>query len=302
MPAVNGLGPTSLVWVTRDPGLRGGDPRQRTRPHRLRAGRIRLLYHPVGFRREGKGIYDRGQGRHPGRRQGHALAPYSTVLPKALMPIGEGTVIDSMLKLFRDAGVSTVYHHRQQVRPSDPQLLRRRQPLGPRDRLRRRVEAARARSARWTRSVTASTAHSSLPTRTSTSTWTSRTWSRRTAQKGPLLTVVVTNQEVKIEYGVLDRQGNRVTGFREKPTERVHGQHRHLLHEPGIFGFVPPTRRSGSTNSCERCSSRTRRSRAYPHLGTWIDIGRIEDLRRAQEQAAHPILEETPMPMRRLAR
>ena len=41
--------------------------------------------------------------------EGTRLAPYSTVLPKALMPIGEGTVIDSMLKLLADAGVSTVY-------------------------------------------------------------------------------------------------------------------------------------------------------------------------------------------------
>ena len=37
--------------------------------------------------------------------RGTRLAPYSTVLPKALMPVGEGTVIDHLLNRFRDAGV-----------------------------------------------------------------------------------------------------------------------------------------------------------------------------------------------------
>jgi NDP-sugar pyrophosphorylase family protein len=42
--------------------------------------------------------------------RGTRLAPYSTVLPKALMPIGdEGTVIDSLLKMFSNGGVSTVF-------------------------------------------------------------------------------------------------------------------------------------------------------------------------------------------------
>ena len=40
--------------------------------------------------------------------RGTRLAPYSTVLPKALMPVGEGTVIDHLLNRFRDAGVGEV--------------------------------------------------------------------------------------------------------------------------------------------------------------------------------------------------
>ena len=30
----------------------------------------------------------------------------------------------------------------------------------------------------------------------------------------------------------------------------------------------------------------------YEHLGSWVDIGRVEDLRKAQEQAAQPFTEE----------
>jgi NDP-sugar pyrophosphorylase family protein len=31
----------------------------------------------------------------------------------------------------------------------------------------------------------------------------------------------------------------------------------------------------------------------YEHMGSWIDIGRIDDLRRAQEQAAAPLMSRT---------
>ena len=40
--------------------------------------------------------------------RGTRLAPYSTVLPKALMPVGEETVIDHLLNQLRDAGVGEV--------------------------------------------------------------------------------------------------------------------------------------------------------------------------------------------------
>ena len=55
--------------------------------------------------------------------RGTRLAPYSTVLPKALMPIGDGTVIDTCSASSGMPGSSGV-HHGEQVRAADPQLLR----------------------------------------------------------------------------------------------------------------------------------------------------------------------------------
>ena len=42
--------------------------------------------------------------------RGTRLAPYSTVLPKALMPVGEETVIDHLLNQLRDAGVGCLLY------------------------------------------------------------------------------------------------------------------------------------------------------------------------------------------------
>jgi mannose-1-phosphate guanylyltransferase len=108
--------------------------------------------------------------------------------------------------------------------------------------------------------------------------------------EGSLLTVVVTNQVVKIEYGVLEREANRVTGFREKPNERFTVSTGIYCMEPGIFRFVPHQTRFGFDELVRAMLESDTPISAYPHPGTWIDIGHIEDLRRAQEQAASQIL------------
>lgn len=220
---------------------------------------------------------------------GTRLAPYSTVLPKALMPIGEGTVIDSMLNLFADAGVSTVYITVSKLGP----LIRsycgdgsrwgleivyideskRLGTIGPLDPIRDRLDG--------TFIVANSDIYIDLDIPKLVE-------MHRT--EGSLLTVVVTNQVVKIEYGVLDREVNRVTGFREKPTEQFTVSTGIYCMEPGIFRFVPHDTPFGFDELVRAMLESNTPITAYPHSGTWIDIGRIEDLRRAQEQAASQIL------------
>lgn len=221
--------------------------------------------------------------------KGTRLAPYSTVLPKALMPIGEGTVIDNMLKLFADAGVSTVYITVSKFGP----LIRsycgdgsrwgieivyvdESKPLhtiGPLDPIRDQLDT--------TFLVANSDIYIDLDI---------PKLLEMHRNEGSLLTVVVTNQVVKIEYGVLDRQGNRVIGFREKPTEQFTVSTGIYCMEPGIFRFVPHDTPFGFDELVRAMLESSTPISAYPHPGTWIDIGRIEDLRRAQEQAASQLI------------
>lgn len=221
--------------------------------------------------------------------EGTRLAPYSTVLPKALMPIGEGTVIDSMLTLLADAGVSTVFITVSKLGP----LIRsycgdgsrwgieivyvdeskRLGTIGPLDPIRERLDG--------TFIVANSDIYIDLDI--------ARLLETHRAE-GSLLTVVVTNQEVKIEYGVFDREGKHVTGFREKPTEQFTVSTGVYCMEPGIFRFVPHDTPFGFDELVRAMLESDTRIAAYPHPGTWIDIGRIEDLRRAQEQAASQLL------------
>jgi len=220
--------------------------------------------------------------------KGTRLAPYSTVLPKALMPIGEGTVIDSMLELFAAAGVSTVFITVSKLGP----LIRsycgdgarwgveivyvdESKPLGtigPLDPIREQLDG--------TFLVANSDIYIDLDVASMLALH---------RAEGSLLTVAVTSQSVKIGYGVLDRDGHRVTGFREKPTERFTVSTGIYCMEPGIFQYIPHDTPFGFDELMTAMLQSGTPVSAYAHPGTWIDIGQIEDLRRAQEQVASQI-------------
>jgi NDP-mannose synthase len=217
--------------------------------------------------------------------KGTRLAPYSTVLPKALMPIGEGTVIDHMLQLFADANVSTVYITISKFGPlirsycGDGRrwglaivYVEETAPLGtigPLDQIRTELDG--------TFLVANSDIYIDLDI---------AELLKVHRLEGNTLSVVVTHQEVKIAYGVFDSEGTRVTGFREKPTEQFTVSTGIYCMEPGVFSFIPHGVPFGFDDLVREMLERRAPITAYPHTGTWIDIGRIEDLRRAQEQAA----------------
>jgi NDP-mannose synthase len=61
------------------------------------------------------------------------------------------------------------------------------------------------------------------------------------------------------------------------------------LMDLGVFDFIPPSGPFGFDELMRAMLERGAPVDVYEHEGTWVDIGRIEDLRRAQEQAASPL-------------
>jgi NDP-mannose synthase len=224
--------------------------------------------------------------------KGTRLAPYSTVLPKALMPIGEGTVIDHTLAMFAAAGVTTVYITVSKFGPLirsycgdgsrwglDLQYIEETQPLGtigPLGPMRDRLDG--------TFLVANSDIYIDLDI--------PKLVAFHRERQAPL-TVVVTNQTVKIEYGVLDQTEGRVTGFREKPIEQFCVSTGIYCMEPAILDLVPTGQAFGFDELVRTMLATRTPISAYAHPGQWIDIGRIEDLRRAQEHAASQLINKS---------
>jgi mannose-1-phosphate guanylyltransferase len=221
--------------------------------------------------------------------KGTRLAPYSTVLPKALMPIGDGTVIDHTLAMFAGAGVQVVYITVSKFGPLirsycgdgsrwglKLEYIEESQPLGtigPLGGMRDKLDG--------TFLVANSDIYIDLDI--------PRLLSFHRQREAPL-TVVVTNQTVKIEYGVLDQTDGSVTGFREKPIEQFCVSTGIYCMEPGILDFVPNGQAFGFDELVRTMLATQTPISAYMHPGQWIDIGRIEDLRRAQEHAASQLM------------
>lgn len=217
--------------------------------------------------------------------RGTRLAPYSTVLPKALMPLGDGTVVDGILDQFSDAGVKTVFITVSKFGPLirsycgdgsrwglDIEYITEEEPLGtigPLNALRERLDGPFF--------VSNSDVYTDLVL--------GDVIAYHRERRGPL-TVVVTRQSVNIAYGVLDHVSGRVNGFREKPTEEFSVSTGIYCMEPAIFDFIPSSGPFGFDELMWAMLDRGAPVHVYEHEGRWVDIGRIEDLRRAQEQAA----------------
>jgi NDP-sugar pyrophosphorylase family protein len=220
--------------------------------------------------------------------QGTRLAPYSTVLPKALMPVGEDTVIDHMLRLLAKAGVKTVYITVSKFAPLirsycgdgsrwglQIEYIVESAPLGtigPLDPIRESFDGSFF--------VTNSDIYVDLDF---------VEMLRFHRQRATALTVAVTEQTVRIDYGVLDQTDGRVTGFREKPVEQFCVSTGIYCMEPSIFEFIPRNKPFGFDQLVGSMLGQGATVAAYRYQGSWIDIGRIEDLRRAQDRAANQL-------------
>lgn len=217
--------------------------------------------------------------------RGTRLAPYSTVLPKALMPIGDGTVVDHLLDQFSRAGVRTVFITVSKFGPlirsycGDGsrwnlriEYVEEDQPLGtigPLSGLRDRLSSPFL--------VTNSDVYADVNLKDLLS----HHFENRAA-----VTVVVKKQTVSISYGVLEHDGGRVTSFKEKPTQEFAVSTGIYCMEPGVFQYIPPDTPFGFDQLMLAMLADDAPVNAFEHPGRWIDIGRIEDLRNAQEQAA----------------
>ncbi|MEX1294890.1 MAG: sugar phosphate nucleotidyltransferase [Candidatus Limnocylindrales bacterium] len=225
--------------------------------------------------------------------RGTRLYPYSTVLPKALMPLERDVVVvDALLAMLKRAGCDTVYFtvrdfyrllrsycgdgSRYGLRIEYVEEAEPLGTIGPLRPMRERLDT--------TFFVTNSDVYLDLDT---------DAFLAAHRRHGTALTVAVTRQTVDIAYGVLDLDDGVVTTFREKPKESFTVSTGVYLMEPRIIDLIPEGP-FGFDDLVHRMLAERIPIGAFHHDGTWIDIGRIEELRRAQQEAAGYLATEPP--------
>jgi len=98
------------------------------------------------------------------------------------------------------------------------------------------------------------------------------------------ITVATYARQVKIDFGVLEVSGNEIVAFKEKPTldycvsMGIYGFSRRLLDS-----YVPGTSVGFDTLMLDRLRVGTP-SRTFNFSGYWLDIGRPDDYDRAQDE------------------
>lgn len=103
------------------------------------------------------------------------------------------------------------------------------------------------------------------------------------AEHGAVLTVGVRKYEFSVPYGVVDCDGERVSGLREKPTYTSFVNAGVYLLEPAVFDHLPDAGTPfNMTDLIGRLVSSGERVVSFPIHEYWMDIGQIEDYNKAQ--------------------
>jgi NDP-sugar pyrophosphorylase family protein len=214
--------------------------------------------------------------------KGTRLRPYTLVLPKPIMPVGEQPVIEVLLKWLRRWGVSKVIittgYLEQLIRTLcgdgsqwDMEIIysREQEPLGtigPLKLISKYLEE------------TFLVLNGDLITDLNL-----KAFTNFHREHGGLVTLGTVRKPVIVDFGVLDREGDRLTGFREKPIIEYEVSMGIYCLEPGALDLVPKGVPFGFDDLANAMLSRDFPVYLYRHEGLWMDIGRSEDFCRANE-------------------
>lgn len=217
--------------------------------------------------------------------KGTRLRPYTLVLPKPMLPVGNLPVIEVLLKWLRSNGIEDTYitvgYLGHLIRSlcgdgkqwsmsidysEEPEPLG---TIGALDLLRDKIHE------------TFLVLNGDLITDLDL-----RVFRAFHKEKGGMLTVGTTIKKVKIDLGVIEpisSRDTRIAGFREKPTVSFQVSMGIYLMEPEILEHVPSGVPFGFDDLVLGLLDKDIPIYTYHHHGLWMDIGRRDDFEKAQK-------------------
>ncbi len=220
--------------------------------------------------------------------RGRRLAPYTTVLPKPLMPVGDRSILDIVLRRLGAAGfgdVTLAVGHLSHLICA---------VLGDGSELGVAVRYHHEEAPLGTAGPLAT-----IPDLDETflrlngdvlTTLDLRAFVRAHERAGNVLTIATHRRVVRADYGVLRTDGavgptHRVVTYEEKPELPYTVSMGIYALEPEAIEHVPPRRYCDLPDLVHALLAAGAPVGSYPFDGPWLDIGREDDYRRAQAEA-----------------
>jgi len=213
--------------------------------------------------------------------EGARLRPYTFVLPKPMMPVGEIAVIEMLLKWLRRWGIKNTYittgylghlikalcddgcRWDMEIRYSEEP-----EPLGT-------IGALRLLDDQL--NETFLTINGDLITDIDL-----RAFMAFHKSQDGLVSVGITEKNIKVDLGVLEAQSHLMTEFREKPVMKFKVSMGIYCMEPEILELIPKGVPFGFDDLMSEMLAQKLPVHVYEHKGLWLDIGREEDFKYAQ--------------------
>ena len=214
--------------------------------------------------------------------RGSRLRPYTLVMPKPLMPVGDIPVIEILLKWLRRWGVKQTFitigclgHLIRSLCGDgsqwDIEIVYSQEPeplgtIGPLRLIKKQLNE------------TFLTINGDLITDLNL-----RAFIDFHRKHGDLVTIGVTEKSFKVDLGVLESENGLMADFREKPTLKFLASMGIYCMEPEILDLIPQGVPFGFDDLMYSMLDQDLPVHVYPHYGLWLDIGREEDFKYAQE-------------------
>jgi mannose-1-phosphate guanylyltransferase len=98
-----------------------------------------------------------------------------------------------------------------------------------------------------------------------------------------ILTIATAQRQTRMDFGVIEQRGGRITDFKEKPILSNLVSMGVYCMEPEVLRFVPNGVPFGIDDLILCLLAKDIPTHSYVHEGIWLDIGRIDDFQSAQE-------------------
>jgi len=208
--------------------------------------------------------------------RGTRLAPYTTVLPKPLMPVDERPILEIMIRQLVSQGFDRITITLGYLGALIMAVL------GDGRRLGANIEYVHETAPRGTIGAVRLVEKLDEPFLVMNgdllTDFDYRDFMDAHLEEGADLSVGVYQKPVPISLGVFDlAQGNRIVGFREKPTIALPCSMGIYAFDPRLLELIPATGNFGFDDLMSVCLARDVHVRAHVFDGIWLDIGRPED-------------------------
>jgi NDP-sugar pyrophosphorylase family protein len=101
------------------------------------------------------------------------------------------------------------------------------------------------------------------------------------------MSVVGIPYSVSVPYGIFDLNEDNVQGIKEKPLYNYYANAGIYLVKKKLLELIPENTFFDATDFIELLITKGYKIVRYPHTGYWIDIGKIEDYKKAQDFVKH---------------
>lgn len=216
--------------------------------------------------------------------RGTRLAPYTTVLPKPLMPVGDMPVLEILLRRLRHAGFTRIHlavgylgelieaYFRDGARLEvELTYLREDEPLGTAGPLALLDEPAQLLL------VMNGDLFTSLDFRAVV---------EFHRENDAVATIATLEREVPVDFGVIRVDGQRIVGFDEKPTLSYDVSMGVYVFDREVVDVIPRGEYFDFPDIVQELLDRGSPIAAFRSSDFWLDIGRRDDYELAQERFA----------------